>query len=70
MSDDSANIGAIRVEHVGAVMQNNQAVEKAVDADISVFEQYFQSLGNESLMGVERAIIKTYLHFKLLGPRT
>jgi hypothetical protein len=49
-----------------------QALEKEVDEDIANFEQYFCTTVDTSvpaLAGAERAIIKTYLAFKLgIGP--
>jgi hypothetical protein len=42
-------------------------LEVDVDADIKAFGEYFQSLPNDPLVGSERAIIKTYLHWKMKG---
>lgn len=40
-------------------------LEQAVDEDIAEFDRYFQgALQNEPLVFSERAIIKTYLHWK------
>ena len=36
-----------------------------VDTDIREFEQWFKSIGNDPLMGLEAAIIKTYISWKL-----
>lgn len=56
---------------VSIVVTGTTTVEQAVDADINAFDEYFRKLGsNDPLMMVERAIIKTYLHFKIYGPRT
>lgn len=65
MSDNKC--GSLTVVHV--YDGNPTSVEGTVDQDINAFEQYFQGLGNDSLMGPERAIIKTYLHYKLFGPK-
>lgn len=40
-------------------------LERVVDADVEEFSQFFQSLGNEPLVRGEKAIIKTYLAWKL-----
>ena len=40
-------------------------LEEAVDVDIKGFDVYFQSLGNDPLNGPEKAIVKTYLWYKL-----
>lgn len=54
----------LKVEYTG----ESEKLEAAVDEDIKRFEEYFiKKLGNESLVGPERAIIKTYLHFKTIG---
>lgn len=40
-------------------------LEEAVDADLDAFDEYFQrELKNEPLIRSERAILKTYLHYK------
>jgi len=39
-------------------------LEKEIDLDISEFEEFFKSLGNEGLAGPERAILKTYVIYK------
>lgn len=39
--------------------------EKVVDADIESFNKWFQGLGNDPLIKSERAIIKTWLAWKL-----
>ena len=41
-------------------------VEAVVNQDIERFNEYFKSLGNDSLTRYEVAAIKTYLAFKLL----
>lgn len=40
-------------------------IEASVDRDIESFDVWFQTLGNSPLSRPERAIIKTYLGFKL-----
>jgi hypothetical protein len=40
-------------------------VEQDVDEDIRQFNEWFQTLGNDPLSRPERAIIKTYLAYKL-----
>jgi len=39
--------------------------EQIVDADIKAFDTWFQGLGNDPLIGPEKATIKTYLAWKL-----
>lgn len=47
-----------------------EAIEKIVDQDIEQFQKYFcNELKNERLSMVEIAILKTYLHYKLFGPK-
>ncbi len=48
--------------------KDGHVLESTVNGDIEAFDDYFQKLGNEPLSKSERAIIKTYLHYKLLGP--
>jgi hypothetical protein len=43
-------------------------IEQLVDADIDAFDEHFQGLGNEPLVKAERAIVKTYLAYKLFKP--
>lgn len=49
--------------------QDMKKLEPIVDADIAEFDKYFQSIGNEPVVRSEKAIIKTYLHWKLKGAR-
>lgn len=50
---------------------DSKKLEEAVDADIVAFDEYFQKeLKNEPLVRSERAIIKTYLHWKTHQERT
>lgn len=39
--------------------------EKVVDKDIEDFNEFFQTLGNGPIVRAEKAIIKTYLAWKL-----
>lgn len=48
---------------------DNPDLEADVDEDIKKFDAYFQSLGNDPMVGSEKAIIKTYLHFKIKGEK-
>lgn len=41
------------------------AYERLVDVDIEEFDKFFQSLGNQPIVRGEKAIIKTYLAYKL-----
>ncbi len=43
----------------------NEALESTVDEDLLRFEEYFRGLGNDPLVRSEKAILKTYLHYKL-----
>ena len=45
-------------------VQDGKALEQEVDAEIRVFDEWFQRKNNAPLTGVERAIIKTYLWMK------
>jgi hypothetical protein len=38
---------------------------KSMDAELGPFEQWFRKQGNSPLVGVEHAILKTYLAWKL-----
>ena len=40
-------------------------LEKEVDEDIELFSKAFQTIGDGGLIAAERAIIKTYLAWKL-----
>jgi hypothetical protein len=42
-----------------------QDLAKSMDAELELFEQWFEEQGNNPLVGVERAILKTYLAWKL-----
>ena len=44
---------------------NRLELEGKVDADILEFSEFFKSLGNDGLARSEKAIIKTYLAWKL-----
>lgn len=44
---------------------NEAMTEQAVDQTIADFDMFFRSLGNDPLMKVETAIIKTFLGWKL-----
>lgn len=41
------------------------SLEKVVDADIGEFNEFFRSLGNDPIVRGEKAILKTYLAWKL-----
>ena len=49
------------------IAEDMKQVEAAVDRDIDAFDAYFRSLGNDPLVRSEKAIIKTYLHWKTKG---
>lgn len=45
-------------------------LEEVVDKDIAKFDEYFQrTLKNDPLVGSERAILKTYLHWKSVASK-
>jgi|HubBroStandDraft_1064217.scaffolds.fasta_scaffold265773_3 hypothetical protein len=48
---------------------DSKELERIVDVDIAAFDTYFQGLGNDPLSRPERAIIKTFLHWKVKGPQ-
>ena len=64
-----------QLPHPPANKLNGKAIEAIVDADIDRFEEYFSKLGadpnslNERLHPMERAAIKTWLHWKLFQER-
>ncbi len=41
------------------------ALERLVDADIADFDDFFRGLGNDPISRPEKAIIKTFLAWKL-----
>jgi hypothetical protein len=43
----------------------DQKLAEAMDVELHSFEQWFRGKGNDPLVGVERAILKTYLAWKL-----
>lgn len=43
----------------------NQDLAAALDTEIARFETWFESKGNNPLVGVERSIIRTFLAWKL-----
>ena len=50
---------------------NDEGLEREVDGDLEAFDEWFRSLGNDPMMRSERAILKTFLFFKLKakGPK-
>jgi hypothetical protein len=49
---------------------DDQKLETTVDADIAAFDEYFQSeLKNDPMSPSEKAIVKTFLYFKLVHQR-
>lgn len=48
-----------------APLEQRDELEKEVDADIADFSSSFQGIGDGPLIPAERAIIKTYLAWKL-----
>jgi hypothetical protein len=48
-----------------ATVPEGGSLEQVVDEDIICFEEYFKKLGNDPLSKPEKAIIKTYLWFKV-----
>lgn len=53
---DQADLPSVPPNELGAAM----------DADLRPFEQWFRGQGNGPLVGAERAILKSYLAWKLL----
>jgi hypothetical protein len=49
------------------VEEEELPLEVVVETDIRAFEEYFKSLGNDPLVGPEKAILKTYLWWKTKG---
>lgn len=45
---------------------DNDEIAKGMDTELGLFQSWFRAQGNQSLLGVERSILKTYLAWKLL----
>lgn len=52
----------VRVE-----VRGSEELEKLVEEDLRMFEAWFRAKGNDPLVRSERAILKTYLWFKVKG---
>jgi hypothetical protein len=51
-----------------SVQSNSEAtLEADVDADIAAFDEWFQRLGNEPLLKSEKAMVKTWIWWKVRG---
>lgn len=61
------NIQGTAPAHEDDHVKDPAQIEQVVDADIAKFDAYFQTLGNDPLVRSEKAIIKTFLHYHLLG---
>jgi hypothetical protein len=48
---------------------NDESLEADVDQDIAAFDAWFQARGNEPVVKFEKAILKTFLFFKLKGAK-
>lgn len=46
-------------------VESTKDVERLVDEEIAEFDHFFQEIGNDPVVRSERAIIKTYLAYKL-----
>lgn len=46
-------------------VESTKDIERLVDEEIAEFDQFFRELGNDPIVRSERAIIKTYLAYKL-----
>ena len=44
---------------------SDQDLAKSMDVELKSFEEWFMSKGNSPLVGVEKAVLKTYLAWKL-----
>ena len=55
----------LEVHYVSNKSLQGEELEKLVDADIEAFSTFFQTLGNDPVIRSEKAIIKTYLAYKL-----
>lgn len=44
--------------------KEGEALKQEVDEDIAAFDTWFQSLQNDPLVPVEKAIISTYMYWK------
>jgi len=47
----------------------SKEIEVEVDEDLKAFDEWFVGLGNAPMVGVERAILKTYLFYKTVGAK-
>lgn len=45
---------------------SNEEIATGMDMELGRFEEWFKSKGNESLVPIERSILKTFLAWKLL----
>ena len=53
---------------VTAAEAHEESLEKLVDEDLAAFDKWFQErTGSQPLVPSERAILKTYLWYKLRG---
>lgn len=69
MSTESTLVVLITPDDLKSSPPDMKVAEVVVDQDIEAFNTYFEGLGNDPLVKSERAIIKTYLHWKMKGDR-
>jgi hypothetical protein len=48
-----------------SVSRSDEPLEELVNQDLQLFNEWFQSLGNDPLVKGETSILKTYLAWKL-----
>jgi hypothetical protein len=56
-----------KIEVTGPSLPDKAGINAAADEEIAVFDQWFQSMGNDPLVRSEKAILKTYLLARLAG---
>lgn len=49
---------------ISAGTSSDSELREQIDIDIKSFDEFFQSLGNDPLVGPEKAILTTYLLYK------
>jgi hypothetical protein len=56
-----------KISVTGPSLPDKAGINAAADEEIAVFDQWFQSMGNDPLVRSEKAILKTYLLARLAG---
>lgn len=56
-----------KISVTGPAMPDKKGIFDAAEEEVTRFDQWFRSQGNEPLVNAERAILKTYLVARLAG---